>query len=162
MSWLEITLWAIAINWLGCWLFSWIYVGILLRAGDVIFEGWIFWGWFPVGRFRQISRKSWFGRMWQWFYGHSMLGVIIHRDEPGSQDDLYVEGTIVHELLGHQRVQVVMGLTFYPYYGSLSVIAKAKGGDWYQDNGNEKYARRKKDEWVKAGRPRIFNFGKRY
>ncbi len=162
MTWTEWALVAIAINWPGCWLFSWIYVGILLRAGDVTFESWLRWGWFPVGRFRQISRKSWFGRVWQSFYGHSMLGVIIHRDEPGSSDDMYVEKTIVHELRGHQRVQIVLGLLFYLYYGAASVWAKLRGGDWYQDNANEKYARRVADDWVKAGRPRVFNFGKRY
>ena len=154
---------AIAINWPGCWLASWLYVGLLQATGDVTFEGWVFWrGWFPVGRFRQISKKSWFGRAWQRFYGHSMLGTLIHRDDPGAWDDDYVEKTIVHELSGHQVWQLALGLMFYLLYGFFSLVAVLKGGLAYEDNWLEAYARNVADRWVEQGRPRVFNFGRRY
>jgi hypothetical protein len=122
---------------------------------DVKFEGWIFWrGFFPVARYRIISKLSWFGRAWSKWYGHGMLGCIIHRDEVGSYDDKLVEETIVHEIRHHVQ-QLVLGLIFYLVYG-FDLLMNGYWDVWF-----EKDARRAEENWKKAGRPLIFKFGKR-
>lgn len=151
----------IAINWLGCFALSWAYCGALVWSGDIQLEGWIWWrGWFPVARFRLISRKSWFARAWERWYGHALLGSMIHRDEKGDFDDWLVDETIVHELR-HNVQQLILGLLFYALYGAQFVIQEARRKSGYRDNWFEVNARAAASAWGKAGRKRIFNFGER-
>ena len=150
-------------NWLGSLLFTWSYVGILLLTKDVSFESWIFWrGWYPIARFRVISKHSWFAKIWSKFYGHALFGAILHRDEKGPWDNLFVEDTIVHELVGHCIPQLILGLTFYLFYGLDYVRLTIMGKDGYYYNWFERYARRVTQNWIDAGRPNRFRFGKRY
>ena len=161
MDWYLWALIGFAINWVGMFAFSWAYCGILLWAGDLRLEGWVKWrGWFPVARFRLISTKSWFARAWQNWYGHALLGCMIHRDEKGEFDNEFVEEVIVHELR-HNVQQLILGLVFYLAYGVASLVALIRGKNGYLDNWFEVDARAAASAWVNAGRKRIFNFGKR-
>lgn len=161
MDWYWWILVSVAINWVGCLALGWTYCGILILSGDLRIEGWLFWGgWWPVARTRLISKKSWFARAWQKWYGQSWLGVIIHRDEKGSYDDSFVELTIVHEMR-HNLQQLILGLVFYVIYGidflRLSIIGKSG----YNDNWAEVDARKRAKRWVDEGRPPMYDFGKR-
>jgi hypothetical protein len=154
----------IGINWLGAWAISWAYALWLWEVScDVSFEGWIFWrGWFPIARFRLISRYSWYAKLWEKFYGMGLFGVIIHRDQPGLQDDAYVEKTIVHELR-HNLHGLVLGILQWVAYGlNAAVLWAFTDMDPYRDVWFETDARRAADNWVRAGRPRRFDFGVRY
>ncbi|KKM97705.1 hypothetical protein LCGC14_1165230 [marine sediment metagenome] len=158
---MELALIIVLGNWIGSLLLTWLYVGTLLLTKDVSFEGWIFWrGWYPIARFRLISKHSWFAKIWSKFYGHALFGAIIHRDEEGPWDDLFVVDTIVHEL--RHCFQQLLGLVFYLLYGLDYVRLVAMGKDGYYNNWFERDARQAVRNWVDAGRPKRFKFGKRY
>lgn len=86
---------------------------------------------------------------------------MIHRDEPGTFDDEYVEKTIVHELR-HVLQMLVSGTMFWVLFGLIwlfiKVFTKRKP---YYDHPAEIDARRAATNWENKGRPRIYNFGKR-
>lgn len=158
---MEIAITIVAINWLGCLAFSWLYCGVLVLTGDIRLEGWVWWRHlFPVARFRLVSRKSWFARAWARWYGHALLGCLIHRDEKGDFDDAYIEEVIVHELR-HCVQQLVFGLTFYLLYGLHFVLLSARRKNGYRDNWFERDARAAAFRWVEQGRQYIFDFGER-
>ena len=151
MAWYWQVLIAAGINWIGCYILCSLYcLWLRFISHDVTFEGWIIWrGFFPIARWRLISKKSWFARMWDRFYGHGLLGHIIHRDEPGKQDDKFVEITIVHEVR-HTVQQLILGSIFYIIYG-IDFLFNGYQNVWF-----EKDARNAAEKWVKKGRPRIF------
>lgn len=161
MDWYGWLLIAVAFNWVGAYAGSWLIYGWLTLSGDIKLEGWIWWrGWFPVARFRLISTKSWFARLWDRWYGHAMFGGMIHRDEVGMHDDRWVETTIVHELQ-HNLQALCFGLLQGVAYGIHYVWLEAHGQDGYWLNVMEVDARKAADRWVLLGRPRIFDFGER-
>ncbi len=161
MDWYWWVLVGIAVNWIGCFALGWVYCSILIWSGDLRIEGWLFWGgWFPVARTRLISKKSWFARAWQKWYGQSWLGIIIHRDEKGAYDDKFVEETIVHEMW-HNSQQLKLGLLFFVLYGGDFARLEMIGRSGYFDNWAEVGARRRTKRWIVAGRPPIYNFGTR-
>ena len=164
MEWYWWVLVAISINWLGAWLVSWLYCGWLwLLSKDVKFEGWLFWkGWFPVARFRLISKKSWYAQLWQNWYGYAMFGVMIHRDNKGEQDDAFVEQTIIHELR-HNTQMLVIGMYHWLAYAAENLrIRLFTDKDPYWDNWFEKDARAATQRWIAAGRPPRYRLGKRH
>jgi hypothetical protein len=157
-------LWAIPLNWTMPWIISWIYVGWLWKvSGDVSFEGWIyFWKVIPVARFRLISKKSWYAKMWKQWYGFALMLVMIHRDEKGKQDDEFAEEVIVHELR-HNKQCLVLGLLHWILYGldnvRLRIFTKK---DAYADNWFERDAEKAARNWIYNGRPKVYGLGKRY
>lgn len=160
---MTIALYVVGINWGVPFVASLLFMGWLLYVShDIKFEGIVwFWKVFPAYRFRLISRKSWYARAWEKFYGQAMFLSMIHRDELGPWDDPEVEETIVHELR-HVVVLLVLGLLMWILYGldyvRLAVFTKR---DPYAENFFERDAERSVQRWVYRGRPRIFNFGRR-
>lgn len=152
---------ALLFNYVGGYIIfgtiSWAYtLWLWLLSKDISFEGWVFWrGFIPIARFRLISKKSWFAKAWANWYGHALLGVIIHRDEQGTFDDNHVEKTIIHELR-HNQQQLILGFMFYILYG-IDYLLHGYYDVWF-----EKDARAAEEVWVSQGRPKKFNFGKRY
>jgi hypothetical protein len=80
---------------------------------------------------------------------------MIHKDEKGKFDDGLVEEIIIHELRHHVQ-QFILGLMFYIIY-AVDFMIHGYFNVWF-----EKDARAATNKWIRAGRPRIFNFGKRY
>ena len=163
MTTLEVILLCVLANWAGMILISWVYLGWLWKvSGDVKFEGWVFWrGWLPIARFRLISTKSWYAKLWNKWYGFSFGFTMIHRDVKGTRDDLWVEKTIVHEAR-HAFQQLALGMIQWLAYAldnlRIRIFTKL---DPYKDNWFECDARRAADKWEAAGRPRIYSFGER-
>jgi hypothetical protein len=152
---------AFAFNWVGAFLFSWLYIGALALTKQIEFQGWIWWrGWFPVARWLLVAQDNWFARAWAKWYGHALMGNMIHRDEPGERDDDWVEQTIVHELR-HNVQQLILGMLQWVFYLMDHVRKTNAGKDGYKDNVFEVDARDAQQRWVARGRPRIFDFGKR-
>jgi len=161
--WYEYVGWGIVINWHVCLLISWIYIlWLWLVSHDIKFEGWVRWRFIiPVARFRLISTKSWYAKLWQKFYGFALLLAMIHRDEKGTFDDAWVEKTIVHEMR-HVLITLIGGLLSWIAYGlHFAFLAIFTDRDPYKDNWFERDARRSADAWEAKGRPRIFTFGER-
>lgn len=149
-------------NWLLAWIISWLYVGWLWGISkDVKFEGWIrLWGWLPIARFRLISTKSWYAKIWLNFYGFAMMLIMIHRDEKGQWDDRFVEQTIVHE--ARHCVQMMwLGTIFWLVYGADMLRMKIMGKHPYRDCVFERDARAAETRWENSGRPPKFTFGAR-
>jgi len=146
----------VASNWIGCYILCSIYcLWLRFISHDVTFEGWIYWrGFIPIARWRLISKKSWFAKLWDKFYGHGLFGHIIHRDEPGSRDDEFVEETIVHEIR-HSIQQLILGCIFFIMY-AINYLITGYHKVWFEKDARDATAR-----WVNNGRPRIFSFGKR-
>ena len=96
---------AIAVNWIGMYLLCSVYALWLAKVSkDTVFEGWIWWrGFVPFARWRLVSKKSWFAKLWDGFYGHGLLGHMIHKDAPGKLDDLVVEETIMVSIIPLKR-----------------------------------------------------------
>lgn len=162
IPWYEFIGWSIVINWHLCYFISWIYIlWLWLVSDDIKFEGWIYWKFIPVARFRLISTKSWYAKLWQKFYGFALFLIIIHRDEKGKFDDAWVEKTIVHEMR-HVFITLIGGLLSWIAYGLnfifLAIFTKRNP---YKDNWFERDACRSADTWEAEGRPKIFTFGKR-
>lgn len=163
IPWFDYVGWAIAANWYLFAAGSWLFVLWLWKvSGDIKFEGWVRWLFIvPVARFRLISTKSWYARLWKKFYGLSLFLMMIHRDEKGDYDDEWVEKTIVHEMR-HILVFLIGGLLVFIGYGLIFVFLKLfTRKDPYYDHPYEVDARRAADKWEAKGRPRIYNFGER-
>ena len=153
----------VLINWGAMVIVSWAYVGWLWKvSGDVTFEGLIYWhGWLPIGRFRLISTKSWYAKLWAGWYGFSLGFNMIHRDVRGTRDDFFVEETIVHEAR-HAFQQLALGVLLWVIYGLDNLrIRLFTDGDPYWDCWAERDARAATERWVEKGRPRIYDFGER-
>lgn len=152
------------LNWGVCIAISWLYVlWLLLISKDIKFEGWItVFRFIPVARFRLISRKSWYAKLWDKFYGFGGLFLaMIHRDEPGEFDNSYVEKTIVHELR-HVFQVLALGTLFWITFGIFWICIKLFTNKHpYIDNPYEIDARKYANEWVMMGCLKIYNFGDR-
>jgi hypothetical protein len=133
-----------------------------LVSGDIVFEGWIIWRRvLPIARFRLVSTKSWYAKLWNKFYGFALFLAMIHRDTKGPYDDEFVEKTIVHESR-HVLITVIFGLSSWLAYGlNFVYLMLFTNKDPYMDNWFEKDARRIADKWETKGRPRIYAFGER-
>lgn len=152
------------LNWHLCFIISWIYVLWLWHiSGDIKFEGWVRWRFFiPIARFRLISTKSWYAKLWAKFYGFGgLLLIMIHRDEAGEDDDEFVEETIVHEVR-HVFQVLILGTMFWILFGIIFIIIKVftKKNPYY-NHPFEIDARAATQRWIDRGRPKIFTFGKR-
>lgn len=158
-----IALYVVAIYWGIPFVVSVLFMGwLLFLSHDLKFEGYVWlWRFIPVFRFRLISRKSWYARAWEGLYGQAMWMSIIHKDAPGALDDESVENVIVHEMR-HVVVGMVLGIFQWVTYG-LDYVRLWTFTDRhpYRDNIHEIDAREAVHRWVKAGRPRTFNFGRR-
>jgi hypothetical protein len=161
---MRLALWcwgAVALNWGGFYLVSWGYAAWLWRVSrDIRLEGWGWWGPLPVARFRLISRKSWYGRLWRRFYGAALLGVMIVRDERGAHDDVFVDSTLVHEMR-HVQQAAVLGALQPLLYCAHMLWLWGRRQDPYRDNWFERDARAAELRWELAGRPRLPWFGER-
>ena len=152
----------VAGNWLVPLVVTWIYVlWLWCISGDIKLEGWVLWAKVvPVARFRLISRRSWYARAWQGWYGFAMMLVIIHRDEKGALDDACVEKTIVHEMR-HITQIMCLGLLHWVLYGAHTGYLMASGNPPHAFNWFECDARVYANRWDSAGRPRKYRFGRR-
>jgi len=161
--WFDYVGWAISANWYLPLIITWIYLLWLWKvSGDIKFEGWVRWRFIvPIARFRLISTKSWYAKLWKRFYGFGLFLAIIHRDEKGIYDDAWVEKTIVHEIR-HVSVALILGLLMWISYGLIFLTLKIfTNKDAYRDNPYEIDARKAADRWEGKGRPRIYTFGER-
>lgn len=142
---------------------SWAYCLWLWKiSGDIAFEGWVFWKFIPLARFRLISKRSWYARAWARFYGFALFTTIIHRDQIGEWDDAHVEVTLVHEVR-HCQQNIILGCLHWVLYvldfARLFIFTKHSP---YYENWFERDARRYVMLWKKHGKPKLFNKGERY
>lgn len=160
----NIIIWAIVANWGGCLVISWIYVlWLWLISKDIKFEGWVIWRKIvPIARFRLISTKSWYAKLWKKWYGFAMMLAMIHRDEKGPEDDLAVERVIVHET-HHVVAQILpMGVLFWIVYLAHSwILSLFTDLNSYRNNIFEVRANAATLRWMRKGRPKVLNFGTR-
>lgn len=162
-EWWDVVLKVLAVNWGILFVASWFYVGWLwLLSGDVEFEGWMVWrNLIPVARFRLVSTKSWYARLWKKFYGMGLFLVVVHRDERGPDDDFIVERVLVHEMR-HVLQFLCLGLLgWYLYLAHAVILWITDKGHPYFDNMFERDADRYAEAWMRKGRPKILTFGQR-
>ena len=156
-------LWFVGIFWGVPFVISWGYLLWLAHLShDITFEGILWWrGFIPVARYRLISRRSWYGQMWERWRGCGLFLAMIVKDNEGTHDDQAVEDTIVHEL--RHVVQVLLfgilqPLSYLGHYGYLKAFTSL---DPYFANVWERDARASAQRWIDRGRPSIYNLGTR-
>jgi hypothetical protein len=134
-----------AINWIAPFILSWAYALWLWKfSHDMEFKGWIrVGGIFPVAKFRLISKKSWYAKLWQDWYGMGFMGIVLYRDEPGIYDDAFVKMTLIHEPR-HCLQGYILGLLFWILYvvDLLLIYFFIPARHPYLDNWFERDARR--------------------
>lgn len=152
----------IPLNWIVPLVLSYLYIFILLVTDNITYEGIIYWrSVVPILRFRLSTDNNWYTRLWRNWYGFAMMLAMIHRDEKGSLDDKFVEKTIVHELRHNGQI-LILGFVQWILYMLHNLILLIQGREMHKNNWFENDARRAADRWLAKGRPKRFNFGKRY
>lgn len=155
----------VVVNWIGCFIISWLAVlWLWFVSKDIKFEGWVTWrSIIKIARFRLISKHSWYAKLWDKWYGLSLFLIIVHRDEVGDHDDMFVEQMLIHELQ-HIIQLLSLGCLFWIIYVVHSAYLKVMTSkDPYKYNLFEVAAVRAETKWMANGRPRIIHVsGARY
>jgi hypothetical protein len=147
------------INWGIPFVCSLLYV-LWLRyvSRDIVFVSCMRAGVIPALRWRLVSKRSWYAKAWQDWYGVGLFCQIIHRDEADTDDDAYVAETIHHEMR-HVLQWVILGLLFPVLYvlhfAWLLVVESLKAAPErhpYLDNWFERDARRAAGQVVDVAR----------
>ena len=147
------------------------YFWILWFFGQIAYEGFVFIRVgplpIPVLRARLLPNDSPYQKLWKGMGGMALSFAMIHRDRKGTDDDAWVEEVIIHERQ-HCIDGLIFGILQWLMYPSISAYLwikqkiKKDDTDPYRDNWFEVRARKAEAKWIAAGRPRWFDFGRRY
>jgi hypothetical protein len=113
MSWWQILLLVIGVNW-GLPLLTWLYpLAMTLIWKDFVFEG--FHGPFAKFRLAHEELEPWHVRFWKDWGGIGLYWFMCYKNRPGKADDTWVARTILHES-SHCIYEAIFGLFFWVLY----------------------------------------------
>ena len=140
---------ALFLNWWAGVFFPMLMVHILEKTGDFKRVGTITYLGLPVNVWRQVSRKSWYARKWERYFGCGLAFNIILRYDPGAVSEEVLDEGAVHELRHHWQ-NIILGALWFLLYGAFTVIFG------YYKNPFEVDARNKVAKWIRKGRRPCF------
>jgi len=155
---MTILLYVLAINWglplIACWTYV---LWLRFVTNDVAFVGWERVWFLPVARWKLVSKYSWYAKAWQDWYGVGMFMNIIHRDEDSTDDDVYVQETVTHELRHCLQwfiglLQPILYVGHFLYLLIVESLKKEPTRHPYLDNWFERDARKSAGQLVDVPR----------